>query len=158
LIDVEASLHDTKPFPFSSMERKMMPNEPIHQMTLCVTIDRKFEIHDVKALTIDSPYNVCGEIAPDYRQLIGMKIAPGFTQKVKKMFRGPLGCTHLTELLPIIATTAFQTMWAKSDSSGSSEESEGGRHSRSPLGGCHALRNDGEIAKRHELKIRGKNG
>lgn len=47
-----------------------------------------------------------------------------------------------------MATTAFQILWADADNFDNSQGGDG-RPSGSPLGGCHALRLDGEVVMRH---------
>ena len=148
LFDIEGCLIDTKPDDLVLPERPLPANEPIHHMTVRMTIDTGFLIHDLRAMTLAAPYGVCGQIAPAYAQLIGRRIEPGFTQTVKRMFRGIEGCSHITELLPAMATTAFQVIWSDVDNYDHSPAANG-RPRSSPLGGCHALRLDGAVVQRH---------
>ncbi|RYX91478.1 MAG: DUF2889 domain-containing protein [Comamonadaceae bacterium] len=148
LLDIEGTLTDTKPEPIRMVEKSLDANQPIHRMTVRLTIDRDRLIHAAAAITHDSPYRVCGDITASYGQLVGLRIEPGFTRTVKRMFRGTLGCSHMTELLPPMATVAFQMLWSKPDGfKGADEDSTALRSS--PLGGCHALRVDGEVVKLH---------
>ena len=59
-----------------------------------------------------SPSAFCADTNARYAELRGMKIGPGFTKKVKSLLGGTRGCTHLTELLGPLATTAIQTFYA----------------------------------------------
>jgi len=52
----------------------------------------------------------CDAITPHYRKLVGLAIRPGYTQKIKELFGGVRGCTHITELAGSLATAAFQTL------------------------------------------------
>ena len=113
LFDIEGTLTDTKPFVLALPERVVDVGRPIHQMKVRLAIDRDFVIHEAEARTLHAPYAVCGDITDSYRQLVGLRIQPGFTQAVKRRFRGVLGCSHMTELLPPMATTAFQILWSK---------------------------------------------
>lgn len=148
LFDIEGTLIDTKPHATEVPEKTIDPGAPIHRMTIRLTIDRDFVIRDASARTLDAPYGVCGDIADSYRQLIGLRIEAGFTQAVKRRFRGVLGCSHMTELLPPMATTAFQILWAEP---GAFEPGDGAAAEArsSPLGGCHALALDGAVVSRH---------
>jgi hypothetical protein len=148
LIDIEGTLIDTKPYPLEMVEKSLAADEAIHQMTVRLTIDRQRVIHEVEAHTLASPYRVCGSIVASYKRLIGLRIEPGFTQMIKRMFRGTLGCTHLTELLPSMATTAFQILWAQPEDFGMADE-VGTQRRTSPLDGCHALRLDGDVVRMH---------
>lgn len=146
LYDIVGTLIDTKPFPLELQEKTVAGNEAIHHMTVCLTVDRDRLIHDVVAHTVEGPHAVCGAITESYRRLIGQRIQPGFTLVVKRLFRGELGCTHMTELLPPMATTAFQMLWNGADDVTDADQPE---HRNSPLGGCHALKTDGEIVRMH---------
>ena len=145
LVDIEGTLIDTKPVPLTLVNRVVPAGEPIHQMRLCLTIDRERRIVDARAVSEHTPYPECKEVKEAYRQLVGMRIEPGFTREVKRLFRGIAGCTHMTELLPAIASTAFQVLWANGNFGGADEE--GSARRTSPLGGCHALRLDGRVVR-----------
>lgn len=146
LYDIVGTLIDTKPFAIELQEKFLSPDEPIHHMTVCVTIDRSRLIHDVVANTVQGPHAVCGAITERYRELIGLRIQPGFVLAAKRLFRGDRGCTHMTELLPPMATTTFQMLWSGADDVTDANQPE---HRNSPLGGCHALKLDGEIVRLH---------
>ena len=148
LVDIEGTLLDIKHHQIVLPERGVVaPGEAVHEMKLVITIDRSFVIHDAKAMTQQSPYRICSTINDSYRQIIGLRIESGFTQKIKRMFRGVSGCSHLTELLPPMATTAFQVMWSSRETY-SDKVLEGDTVNRpTPLGGCHALSQNGEVVK-----------
>ena len=154
LFDIEGTLIDTKPVPTALPEKTVAAGAAIHHMTLRLTIDRERRIHDAAALTVEGPYRVCGDINASYRRLVGLRIEPGFTDQVKRMFRRTLGCSHLTELLPPMATTAFQMLWAEPEGFGGAD-AEGSVRRTSPLGGCHALRVDGEVVRLHFPELLG---
>lgn len=148
LIDIEGTLIDEKPFPIQMKERSLQAHEPIHWMIVRLTIDRQLLIRDVQAHMKHSPYRLCAEVVSRYQDLIGLRIEPGFTRQAKRLFRGTAGCSHMTELLPSIATTAFQILWSESDHSVPEAHTED-RGGHSPLDGCATLRMDGEVVKMH---------
>ena len=98
-----------------------------------------------------APHRECPAINASYAALVGMKIGPGFGNQVKQRFKGAGGCTHLTELIGPLATTAYQTLWpvleqryAAKDSHPDSNPAE----KPSPtIDTCHALRRDGEVVQ-----------
>ena len=145
LIEIEGLLIDTKPDAVQLVSKQVPAGEPIHQMRVRLTIDHERRIVDAQAFSEHNPYPDCVEVEAGYRRLIGLRIEPGFTMQVKRLLRGTQGCTHLTELVPVMATTAFQVLWAESDFEGVDAEGSGRR--TSPLGGCHALRLDGQIVR-----------
>ncbi|WP_158592278.1 DUF2889 domain-containing protein [Noviherbaspirillum sedimenti] len=138
--DIEGHLIDTVTESVELVTGTIAPGEPMHEMRLCITIDLEMRIIDAQARTLHGPYPVCGEINATYRSLIGLQIKPGFTQLVKRQFRDELGCTHLNELLPPMATAAFQLLlpiWAQMGKP------------FNMVGGCHALRFDGDIVRKY---------
>lgn len=111
LWDIEAHMVDTKTYSFKNTWRgEIADGEPIHEMWLRLTLDDKLQIHDVEAVTDNSPFEICPAISPNYKRLIGLRIGPGWNRKVKELLGGVQGCTHLTELLGPMATVAFQTI------------------------------------------------
>ena len=145
LYDIEATLVDTKPQPLELVNKVVPAGEPIHQMRLCITIDLQRRIVDAWARSEHTPYPECSQVEDNYRRLIGLKIEPGFVQQVKQLFRGTAGCSHMTELLPAMASTAFQVVWTDGGYKG--VDVQGSPSRTSPLGGCHALRLDGQIVQ-----------
>ena len=114
LWDIEGRIVDTKTYDHGNEWRgTIKPDEPVHDMSIRLTLDHRFTIVDVEAVTDASPYRICGDIAPNFRKLIGVRVGPGFTRAVKQRLGGVHGCTHLVELLGPMATTAFQTAGSK---------------------------------------------
>ncbi|MEO8297334.1 MAG: DUF2889 domain-containing protein [Burkholderiales bacterium] len=135
LYDIEGTLIDTKPDDAQLPHRIAPANQPIHRMMVRLTIDTGMVIRDAQAFSLDAPYPDCYAAPAPYREVIGLRIGPGFTQTIKRLFRGERGCAHLTELLPPMATTAYQTLWEKKGDE------------TSPIGTCHGLRVDGEVVR-----------
>ena len=147
LLEVEGLLVDTKPEAIRLVSGIREAGQPIHQMRVRIAVDADRRIADVHAFSEHNPYPDCAEVETGYRKLIGMKVEPGFTRDVKRMFRGVMGCSHITELIPTMASAIFQAEWARSDFD--TADAQGSRERTSPLGGCHALRLDGEIVRMH---------
>ncbi len=111
LFDVEAQLTDTKTYPIRNRDRgEIAPGEPLHGMWLRLTVDEDMVIVRCEAATDYAPYDVCPQAAPNFSQLEGARIGPGFGRAVRERVGGTLGCTHLREVLAQMATVAFQTM------------------------------------------------
>lgn len=148
LLDIEALLIDTKPEPVRLVTGKTVePGDAIHRMRVRLTVDRERWIVDASAYSEDRPYPECEGIEPAYRRLVGLRIEPGFNLQVKRLFRGEAGCTHISELIPAMASTVFQVLWADTDSTGSDLASPGAKSS--PVGACHGLRLDGQVVRTH---------
>jgi len=111
LFDIEAHLIDTKTYAFSNLWRgEIQPGTALHEMLLRVTINERFEIQDIEAATEHSPFQICPDIAPVYKQLKGVTMGPGWRKTIRERVGGMQGCTHLTELLYPMATVAIQTI------------------------------------------------
>ena len=136
LYDIEGHLNDTKDYDYKVASGKRLAGESLHSMWLRITVDATLTIVDAEAASDAHPYpGYCGEIAADYKKLIGLAIRPGFTNQVRNLLGGKHGCTHITELVGSLATTAFQTMAGQGIQTSDSKPFQ--------LDRCHALRTDG---------------
>jgi hypothetical protein len=144
LYDLEAHLLDVKTHDKLGPAGTRHAGEPIHEMWLRITIDESLTIVGAEACFDAVPYvGQCERIAPDYGRLVGLAIAPGLTSKVKELLGGTQGCTHVTELIGVLATLAFQTI--------------GNRRAREAqatvrpfqLNRCHALATTGEVVRKY---------
>lgn len=58
------------------------------------------------------PREGCREVLPDMQKLVGLRIAGGYTQKVKVLIGDVKGCSHLTHLFLALGPAAVQGYWA----------------------------------------------
>lgn len=113
LWDIEGHLKDTKTYTFKSDSRgQVKAGTAIHEMSIRLTLNDNLKIIDVCVAMDSHPYNICPEIVPNFKKLIGINIGKGFRKNVYSRVGGIEGCTHLVELLFPIATTAFQTIYS----------------------------------------------
>jgi hypothetical protein len=111
LFDIEAQLTDTKTYGFDNEDRgRIEAGEALHGMWMRMTVDDGLTIIACEAATDDSPYAICPQAAPNFSRLAGLKIGRGFLREANARVGGPVGCTHLRELLQQMATVAFQTV------------------------------------------------
>jgi hypothetical protein len=110
LWDIEAHLTDTKTYRHTRRYggRSREPGEPVHDMRIRLTIDLDMVVREAEAVTDDGPYALCGDIAPAFKSLVGLRIGPGWRREIAARVGGVKGCTHLVELLGPLGTTAFQ--------------------------------------------------
>ncbi len=112
LWEIEAHLADTKSYCFhTSCRGAIEPGDPVHSMWMRVTLTDQFEVVDIAAMTEKSPFADCGAVVADYQRLVGLTMGAGWNRVIKERLGGVRGCTHLTELLGPVATTAFQTIY-----------------------------------------------
>jgi hypothetical protein len=109
--DIEAHLTDCKSFGQTNYDRGYIEaGEPIHDMWLRLTVDENMYIHEVEAVSDQTPYAMCPAATPNFSRLAGLRIKAGFLREATHQVGGTAGCTHLRELLQQMATTAFQTI------------------------------------------------
>ncbi len=111
LYEVEARITDTKSQALKLDHGSVLPpGAALHDMWIRMVVDEDLVVHDIVASTDASPFEICREAIDSLAQLKGLRIGPGWSAAVKQRLAGATGCTHLTELLIPIATTAFQTL------------------------------------------------
>ncbi|AQV98676.1 molybdopterin-guanine dinucleotide biosynthesis protein MobB [Cupriavidus necator] len=153
LFDIEGEMQDISPTCTDLLFKLVPPGGAIHHMRIVLTVDRDLLIHDVSASIEAGPTVGCADIAPAYAGLKGLQIRAGFRQKAKAIVGGVNGCTHLTELLGPLATTAMQTTMAvmRRERSGRKlgQPGQPGKPVPRPMliNSCHTYREDGETAK-----------
>ncbi len=150
LWDIEAHLIDKRTFDCSYDEvhrnGKIIAGEPVHDMYLRITIDIKFVIHEVQAISDATPFNVCPKAVVAMQELKGLRIGTGWIRDAKKIIGSKISCTHLMDLLSPIATTAYQTLYAELEEKARKLPK---REKPAIIDTCLALAADGEIvAKR----------
>lgn len=147
LLDIEGHLVDTKPFDIPNKDRggRIRQGDSLHEMWIRLTLDIDFRIVDAEAVTDWAPYNYCQGGSQSFSKLIGERIGPGWTKRVKSILGGRKGCTHITEMLGQMATTAFQT------SNGLQDPGRPTIHKQEKpviLDTCFALATDGPVVER----------
>lgn len=148
LFDIEGRMTDTKTYSFPNEWRgEVRAGEPVHDMRIRLTLDRDFVVRDIAAETAAGPYRMCGDIAPAFAVVKGMRVAPGWRNRLREKLGGVRGCTHLVEMLGAMATVAYQTIYPVRDREGWNAK---GENDGPPaiLDTCHALARDGEVVKR----------
>ena len=114
LIEVEAELTDVKTYGFPSEDRGYIyPDEPIHHMHVRVAVNNDLEVCEAEAKTLAGPYHICPKANDVFPELIGLKIAAGWRNKVRSVIGGRKGCTHITELMGPVATVVMQTYYGE---------------------------------------------
>lgn len=155
LWDIEAHMTDTKTYSFKNNWRgEVAVGEPLHEMMLRVTIDDHFVIQEVVAATEHSPFQMCPEITPVYKSLVGIKMGLGWRKAIRMKVGGVQGCTHLTELLFPMATVAMQTIWPLMRHRKNQADSDIGQSKQRPvvLNTCHAWSTDSDVVKENAPK------
>jgi hypothetical protein len=161
LWDIEGRITDEKSYEHANEWRgPLKPGDFVHDMSIRLTLNDRFTIVDVDAVTDKSPYRICGNVTPDFKKLIGLRVGGGFHREVRARLGGVHGCTHIVELLGPVATTAFQTISsgkarelervhrAKSDPAPQEDAPSKPRRKPYVIDTCHAWAADGPVVKR----------
>jgi hypothetical protein len=161
LWDIEGRITDEKSYEHANEWRgPLKPGDFVHDMSIRLTLNDRFTIVDVAAVTDKSPYRICGDVTPDFKKLIGLRVGGGFHREVRARLGGVHGCTHIVELLGPVATTAFQTISsgkarelerahrAKSDPAPQEDAPSKPRRKPYVIDTCHAWAADGPVVKR----------
>ena len=136
LWDVEGQLTDAWPVPVPRAGGMLAPGEPMHSMWLRLTVDRTATIVAVRAVTDAGPYgSACGTNAPDYDQLVGVRVARGYRDAIRRLFGRTAGCTHMNELAGAMGSAVLQALW--------SELTQDPDEQPFSIDGCHALKASG---------------
>jgi hypothetical protein len=150
LWDIEGHLSDSKTHPVTLAEGRIVAaGQTYHGMLIRLTLDDDFIVHEVHVAIPDVPTSQCRGAIPGYEKLLGERIGPGFSRRIKELFGGIGGCVHLTELLLPMATTAFQTipMARAMVAPRTPADVEAYRNATGRLlNTCHALREDSPVA------------
>ena len=112
------------------------PGEPMHSMWLRLTVDASATIVAAQAVTDAGPYDqACAAINPDYGKLVGVRVARGYRDAIRRLFGRTAGCTHINELAGVMGSAALQAMWETL-----LQDSDDKPFS---IDGCHALKSSG---------------
>jgi len=114
IIEVEGILTDERYFPSIYYSRNQFIDPGIvHKMTVQLDIALPdLEITKAAAVMNEVPMDSCREIEAFVQKLIGLRIKPGFTRKVRALLGGVEGCLHLTNLILTMGSAAMQGFWA----------------------------------------------
>ena len=111
LWDIEAELTDVKPYTLQMSNARPFPaNEPIHQLSIRLTIDDQMQIQAVATAMDSIPHAECSQVQADMQSLVGCRLGRGWRKAIEARIGGTAGCTHLREMLFNMATAAFQTL------------------------------------------------
>ncbi len=147
LWEVEARLVDTKTRDVVLAGQTRRAGDPVHDMTLHLVVDTRFNILAAGAQTHAMPYpGQCNAYGDAYARLAGLNLLKGFRQAVKERLGGVQGCTHITELTQVLPTAVIQAFAGEV-----LDTQEGGASAADQppfqIDRCHALRSDGKVVR-----------
>ena len=127
----------------------MIPDDPepltMHHMIIELRVAvPTLEIIEVNLDFEEFPNHDCPSIVQAYDQLIGLSIARGFTHKIRELFGGPRGCTHVVALLQAVAPAVVQATWGMARATGAEAAASDSESQLRNLNTCHIYAEDGE--------------
>lgn len=146
LWDLEAQLTDTKSRDFPLATGLRAAGDPVHAMSVVVTIDAQANVVAASAASSWVPYpGYCDTIGPDYAKLVGLNLLRDFRRHVQGRLGGVHGCTHITELAKVLPTAAMQAFAGEVYQTRDGAYAGHAEDDTQPwqLDRCHALRTDG---------------
>ena len=142
LWDLEGHLSDVWPDAVPRAGSLLPGGQAMHSMWLRLTLDSTGTIVAVQAVTDAGPYDsACAAITPDYQQLVGVRVARGYRDAIRRLFGRTAGCTHVNELASVMGSAVIQAMWT--ELSAPDDVKPGS------IDGCHALRSSGPQVALH---------
>jgi hypothetical protein len=135
---------------YSITKGEVMPVGVIHDMTirLLVRDDGGMNIEKVEVELNHMPRHDCLMVHDSLDGLVGMKIAPGFTNIVRKQFGGSNGCAHLNSLLLSMASAAVQGWWTnKAGNPEALKKASKNLDRRFLIDTCMIWKKDGDLAQ-----------
>lgn len=146
LWDIEARMTDVKAYNVDNPERDgyVAAGEAFHDISIRVTLDKQLLIHKVEASIDNAPFRICSRIIHAFKKLEGTRISTGWQRQAKELLGGVEGCTHMNELLPVVATTAIQTLWPSSVKDDMNVLKEGAKFM---LNSCHTWGQSSDMVK-----------
>lgn len=110
LWEVDGELKDFKPVAWLSPEKGILPpGAPVHHMLSRLTVDDSFVVQAIEASMDGRPFPECGAAIPGLQQLVGVSLLSGWRKAIEARIGGICGCTHMRDLLTMMATAVYQT-------------------------------------------------
>jgi len=141
LFDIEARLIDTKGRAYrDTLGRERRAGDRLHDICVRLTLSNDMVVQDIEVAMPTTPFSLCSEVIPHFRCLIGARVGSGWRQTVRERVSNTDGCTHVREMLSVMATVAFQTMASLSLRQIGLKSAEPSRLTGRPyfIDGCHA--------------------
>ncbi|HDP24423.1 MAG TPA: DUF2889 domain-containing protein [Deltaproteobacteria bacterium] len=158
IIMVEGILRDERCVDSFSVETgEKIPPFIVHEIILRLLVEGpELVIRDLEVDMKHVPRTQCDQTRDSLRQIIGQRIAPGFSDMVKKNFGGPHGCAHLNALLLAMAPSCVQGYWAWRVSKPLTfEQASRGLDERYLIDTCWVWRSGGDLER--DLRARSEN-
>jgi len=149
-IVVEGVLRDDRYQAYHMISGETLPPGVIHHMSMRLLVNcSNLSIEDIDVELASVPERECLETKDCLDSIKGLTITRGFTAKVKKLAGGRKGCTHLMELLSVMAPAAFQGLIAyRAQKPSAFDPERAKRVLKSLVDTCRTWTDDGPFVRR----------
>lgn len=151
LVDLDARFTDTRGFEYTSPWRgQCQSGDALHQMQMRLTLDQDRNILAVASAMVNTPYDTCPGVNPNFQRLVGMSLAKGFRKAMRERLGGVEGCTHVLALLDAMAAAAVQAFASRFHAPRQPGQPQPVRvfKPQALAGTCHSYHPDGPVLKR----------
>ncbi|WP_326536618.1 DUF2889 domain-containing protein [Pseudorhodoferax sp.] len=114
LYEIEACLSDQKPFAFQppSRDAPIPPHTLIHDHVLRIVFGPDMVIRRIGAVMRSFPYGPCPGAVDVMQAMVGVRIGPGWAAALRQRLPPGDACAHFKELMTVVASAAYQTMFS----------------------------------------------
>ena len=153
-IAVEGELKENILIPIFVSGKKRRPHT-VHHMIIRILIGySSLTIREIEVKMPGTPYEECQETSNSLDAIRGLKIASGFTSKVKKILGQRKRCLHLTNLLLAMVQAVMQGYWVYSARKPKEKEVSSDMVDNYLIDSCWVWRKDGPLVNRLSQKGR----
>ena len=146
-IVIEGRLKDDVLIPIHVSKKEKKPHSPHHMAIQILMECATFIVKEIHVEMPGIPYDWCRETSDSLDPVVGLKIEPGFTSKVKKILRENKRCLHLTTLLLAMVPTVMQGYWTFNSRKPDTGEVSSGMIENYLVDTCWVWRKDGPRVK-----------
>jgi hypothetical protein len=112
LLLVEGRLKDDQLTPGYRWDGKRRSAGTVHRMCVRILVGEwPLKILDAEAEMEQVPHELCPSTEDSVRKIIGVTIAAGFSNEVRKRLGGIRGCAHMTFLVMALGPAAMHGFW-----------------------------------------------
>jgi hypothetical protein len=147
-IIVEGWLTDNRLLAGYHWDGRPRPPGVVHRIGVRLLVgDWPPAIQEAEAKMVDIPHELCPTVADSVQKIVGVSVAAGFSEQIRRRLGGVEGCSHLTHLILAMGPAILHGFWAQ--------------HSRQPrpaprtkeevqglpylINSCHLWREDGPL-------------
>jgi hypothetical protein len=113
-IIVEGWLTDNRLLAGYHWDGRPRPPGVVHRIGVRLRIgDWPPAILEAEADMVDIPHELCSTVADTIQKIVGVSVAAGFSEQVRRRLGGVEGCSHLTHLLLAMGPAILHGFWAQ---------------------------------------------